>query len=196
VSTGLSLAHLLPVHPPGEVWGFAPTAGSGAVRGRHCFALCVPRAVCEPSGRNGKAPVGSKGLPEVVPRGRSEHCPVVESQNHSGWRRPLRSQSPTPRPYIPHCHIPPVLNTSRDGDASTPSTACANASPLLEKEFLLLSNLTLSWCRTTTRTACSARGHCNSTKCDGGNRMHRQYCYRGKEEQQLLIPPPTFFYVS
>ena len=38
---------------------------------------------------------------------------IVESQNHSGWKRPLRSPSTTPahshHAHVPQCHIPTAL---------------------------------------------------------------------------------------
>jgi len=51
---------------------------------------------------------------------------VIESQNHKGWKRPLRSSSPTVNPTPPcllnhvlKCHSYKFLNTSRDDDSTT-----------------------------------------------------------------------------
>lgn len=59
----------------------------------------------------------------------------IESQNHEGWKRPLRSSRPTPtHPTMLiitslSATSPPALNTSRDGKFPTGWAACANASP-------------------------------------------------------------------
>ena len=53
----------------------------------------------------------------------------MESQRHSGYKRPLRSPSPTPAhptmptAHTPQCHIPMVMEHPKDGDPTTPWAA-------------------------------------------------------------------------
>ena len=74
---------------------------------------------------------------------------IIESQNHSVWKRPLRSSIPTPAhpsmptAHVPQCHISTVLSTSRDGDSVTPWKLCLCLTTLLSKKFHLIPNLNL-----------------------------------------------------
>jgi len=76
----------------------------------------------------------------------------IESQNHSGWKRPLRSSSPT-------IHLPPVLPTttslsaasthflitSRDGDSTTSLGSLCHCLNTLSEKFFPASIQTLLW---------------------------------------------------
>ena len=78
---------------------------------------------------------------------------MIESQNHYGWKRALRSSRPTTSPPPP-CPLPTSLsatstrlpNTSRDGDCTTSLCSPCHCLTSLSEKFFLILKLNLSLC--------------------------------------------------
>ena len=78
----------------------------------------------------------------------------IESQNHYGWKRPLRSPtqpSPLHRAHCPHPSVPHPHGSGASSKTATPALPgqlCHCITALLEKKCFLISNLNLPSCYT------------------------------------------------
>jgi len=77
---------------------------------------------------------------------------IIEPWNHSRWKRPLRSSSPTINPPppcpLPMSHgatSPQLWDTSRTVAPPLPGQLCHCLTALWEKELFLTANLNLPW---------------------------------------------------
>ena len=142
-----------------------------------------------------EAPAGPAAQLQAGEESHSMGCAGGEESNqyHEGWRRPLRSPSPThptmPTDHVPKCRISAVLEPLQGCWPHRPLGSLCHCTTTLLENFFLISNWTIPWHKLRPFPLILWCFQMEKKELKSWCWLHRPAMpYKGK------IPPPTFFY--